>query len=70
MDEIICRYADLPWRVNAVTIVDENGDFNVYVNTKLSFEAQRQAYDHECRHIKKNHFYHGKPVSECEKEAK
>ena len=70
MDEIIFWYVDLPIRVNAVTVVDENGDFNVYVNSNLSSDAQRRAYDHERRHIKKNHFYKNKSVLECEEEAK
>ena len=69
MNDIFCRYADLPWKVNAVTVVDKNGDYNVYVNTKLSSEAQRRAYDHERRHIEKDHFYKNKTVSQCEKEA-
>ena len=69
MDEIACRVLKLPRRVNAVTVVDENGDYNVYVNAKLSYEEQRKAYRHECRHIKKNHFYRGKSVQRCEFEA-
>ena len=69
MNEITCRVIDLPSRVNAVTVVDENDDFNVYVNAKLSPEEQQKAYQHECRHIRKNHFYRDKPVLSCEQEA-
>lgn len=60
----------MPPRVNAVTVIDENGDFNVYVNSRLSVEEQQIAYKHECRHIKKDHFHSSKSVEECEKEAK
>ena len=70
MDEIFCRYANLPSKINAVTVIDENGDYNVYVNVKLSTEAQKQAFRHEVKHIKKNHFFQNKPVKECEEEAK
>ena len=70
MDEISCRIIELPPRVNAVTVVDENGDFNVYVNSRLSREEQVTAYDHERSHIIKNHFYRQKSVSQCEWEAK
>lgn len=56
MDDIVCRIVELPLRVNAVTVVDENGDFNVYVNSHLSHEEQMNAYKHECRHIKNNIF--------------
>ncbi len=70
MSEIVCRVVELPSRVNAVTVVDANGDFNVYVNSLLSLEEQQKAFRHECRHIKKHHFYSPKPVEDCEDEAK
>lgn len=69
MDEILCRVIDLPSHVNAVTVVDENDDFNIYVNAKLSYEEQINAYRHECKHIGKNHFYSERSVSRCEEEA-
>ena len=69
MDNIICRLMDLPGKVNAVTMVDENGDYNIYVNSHLSREEQRRAYRHEERHIYKGHFYTSKAVSVCEREA-
>ncbi len=69
MDDIVCRIIELPSRVNAVTVVDENGDFNVYVNARLSYEQQREAYKHECRHIRGQHFHSHKSVETCEQEA-
>ncbi len=69
MDSIVCRVISLPSRVNAITVVDENGDFNVYVNACLSQEQQQKAYRHECRHIKRRHFHSFKPVEDCEEEA-
>lgn len=69
MDEIVYRVIDLPSRVNAVTVVDENGDFNIYVNAKLSYEDQKRAYRHEYRHIRRHHFHSPKSVKTCEQEA-
>lgn len=69
MDEIICRFVGLPATVKAVTVVDNDGDYNVYINAYLSFEEQKKAYRHEARHIKKNHFFTQKAVKDCEKEA-
>lgn len=69
MDDIVCRTIELPSRVNAVTVVDENGDFNVYVNARLSYQEQRKAYKHECRHIRRQHFHSQKSVDICEQEA-
>lgn len=69
MESEILRLAPLPARINAVTVVDANGDFNIYVNSNLSFEEQRRAYDHELEHIRREHFFTDKPVEECEREA-
>ena len=69
MEHEILRLAPLPARVNAVTVVDANGDFNIYVNENLSIEEQRRAYTHELEHIRRNHLFINKPVEECEAEA-
>ena len=69
MEHEILRLAPLPARVNAVTVVDNNGDFNIYVNEALSFEEQRRAYRHELEHIRRSHLFVNKPVKECEEEA-
>ena len=70
MTEIVCRLADLPLKVRAVTVVDPDGDFNVYVNSNLSLEEQRKAYKHELVHIRQNHHYINQSVSLCEEEAR
>lgn len=69
-NEILCRVIDMPLTVNAVTVIDKDGTANIYVNSALSVSSQKSAYMHECYHIKHNHFYTCKPVSECENEAK
>lgn len=69
MENEIVRLAPLPPKVNAVVLVDENGDYNIYVNEKLSFEEARRAYKHEIEHIRKNHLFVDKPVEACEAEA-
>lgn len=69
MEHEILRLAPLPARVNAVTVVDNNGDFNIYVNEALSIEEQRRAYKHELEHIRRNHLFVNMPVAECEEEA-
>lgn len=69
MDEIFCRSISLPTKINAVTVVDDNGNYNVYINANLSIEEQKKAYIHEIRHIKKNHFFIQKAVKDCEQEA-
>lgn len=47
MEDIFVRLKDLPYGMNAVTILDEDGDYNVYVNARLSYDGQLQAQRHE-----------------------
>lgn len=70
MNDIICRFLPFPPTVNAVTVLDSEGDFNVYINSNLSAAEREKAWQHERKHIIKNHFYKDLPVSDCEREAK
>lgn len=69
MEIEIVRLAPLPPKVNAVVLVDGNGDYNIYVNENLPFEEARRAYKHEIEHIRRNHLFVDKPVEVCEEEA-
>ena len=69
MDDVLTRLIDLPDTVPAVTVLDEDGNYNVYINARLSNDNRRIAFEHELKHIKKSHFYTDKPVQECEREA-
>lgn len=64
------RVIDLPDTIPGVTVLDENGDYNVYLNGRLSKDNYDEAVQHELRHINKEHFYQDMPVRECEDEAK
>lgn len=69
MDEIYIRGIEFPLKVKGVTVLDCNGDYNVYINTLLSDELQRKATKHEIKHIEKEHFYNFDPVIHNELEA-
>lgn len=69
MNDIIVRVRDFPCGINGVTVVDENGDYNIYINAKLSDAEQQRAYLHEIYHIKKDHFYSDRNVEIIEREA-
>ena len=57
MDNVVVRLIDsLPCSVRAFTVVDENGDYNVYLNSKLSHEQLRRSYKHELQHIQNRDF--------------
>ena len=66
MEDVCIRYIDFPCRINGITVQDENGFYNVYINARLSFEAQRAAIKHELTHIKRNDFYSLEPLSKIE----
>lgn len=66
-DGVVVRVIDLPPHVGAVTSVDEDECFNVYVNGNLTEEARERALRHELEHIRADHFYQkNRPVSQCE----
>jgi hypothetical protein len=54
---MIIRKIDLPIGVDGITVLDENGDYNVYINDRLSCDAQAAAFRHEVEHIRQGHFY-------------
>lgn len=69
MDKVITRIINLPRHINALTVADADGDYNIYINAALSDIGRRRAFLHEVKHIRKNHFYTDKPVKRCEREA-
>ena len=69
MESIIVSGIELPPKIKGVTVIDGEGDYNVYINTLLSPEAQKRAQKHELTHIIKDHFYNYDPVIINEMEA-
>jgi len=69
MDAIIIRLIDMPETIHGVTRKDAEGDYNVYINAKLSADGRAQAFRHEVEHIRLGHFYEERPVADLEREA-
>ena len=69
MDEgIFIRLVRLPSTVYGVTVKDENGDFNVYINSDLSKSAQDRAIEHELKHIRRGDFYSDENITILEED--
>ena len=51
MDDYAIRFITLPHTVKGVTVMDNDGFYNVYINSQLSIEEQRKAIKHELEHI-------------------
>lgn len=66
MNDIIVRLQDMPAGIKGVTLLDEAGDYNIYINSRLSMPAQNKAYFHELTHIKRDDFYNSLSISEAE----
>lgn len=56
MDDIIIRLVSFPSKIQGVTRLDDDGDYNIYINSNLSRETQYKAYLHEIDHIREQHF--------------
>lgn len=69
MDAVIIRVIDLPPGVKGMTVKDEEGDYNIYLNGRLSNDQRVEAFRHELDHIKFGHFYSNSPVSVKERET-
>ena len=66
MDSVIIRVEILPASINGVTVKDDNGDYNIYINACISEDARAEAFHHEVRHIQEGHFYSMDDVREIE----
>lgn len=56
MNDIYIRYVKLPITVRGITSEDENGDYNIYINSLMSSDQQQLTIEHEMKHIERNDF--------------
>ena len=59
----------LPLHVRAFTMMDAQGDYNVYINEAMSFEQRRRSFAHEKRHIEREDFVKEQRATEIERRA-
>ena len=57
MDDIFTYLMDMPTTISGYTVRDRNGDYNVFLNSRLSYERRAIAYKHEVEHIQEGDFY-------------
>ncbi|WP_312281175.1 hypothetical protein [Oscillibacter sp.] len=64
------RYIDFPASVEGVTIPNNDGTFDIYINQRLCPKKQQLKLAHEIRHIRNDHFYNDiLPIRDIEREA-
>lgn len=66
MSNIIVRIIDLPCTVRGYTALDDEGDYNIYLNARLNSVQQTDAYNHEMIHIVRNDWSDTKTIHMAE----
>lgn len=56
MNEIYVRLLALPMTIRGVTVTDDEGDYNIYINSSLTLDQQKLVLKHEMTHIERNDF--------------
>ena len=58
MNEVKVIYADLPPRIKGMLVktFDEDECYTVVLNSRLNIEQQREAYEHELKHMRARDF--------------
>ena len=56
MNEIYVRLLALPMTIRGVTVTDDEGDYNIYINSSLTPDQQKHVLKHEMTHIERNDF--------------
>lgn len=67
MDNVYLRFVSLPPTIKGLTVQDEDGCYNVYINARLTYEANQQTLQHEIKHIKSNDFHKFLHIRDIEK---
>lgn len=60
------RYVPLPISVKGVTAMDSDGFYNIYINSRLSYEEQKKTIAHEMEHIVRGDFFSFDALEEVE----
>jgi Zn-dependent peptidase ImmA (M78 family) len=67
MDEKIIRLEKIPLTIPGFCVLDDNGDYNIFINCGHSFEKNRETLLHELKHIEKEHFFSTDDIKKIEK---
>lgn len=69
MGDVFVRQMSMPSTVYGTTVVDADGNYNVYINEQLCDQKKLDTLAHEMRHIEQGHFYDVNSVEQNEREA-
>ena len=63
------RLIDLPYSVDELVSLDEEGFANIYLNARHSYEKQKKSLRHAIKHLDNDDFYNNKDIQTVEREA-
>jgi len=67
---VFVRLVDFPTcTCGGMVMLNDDGTYSVYLNSRLSNDQIRRAYEHEKRHILRDDLYRDVDVSVLEREA-
>jgi len=67
MERVILRYISLPPTIKGLTVQDNEGNYNVYLNARHTHESNLQTLHHEIQHIEKRDFSRFEHVKDIER---
>ena len=69
MIDYYVRLVELPLAVEGVTVPNDDGSFDIYINSRLPEPQRDQVLAHELRHVELEHFYLDLPAELMERQA-
>lgn len=63
------RYVPFPPGVDGAVTPNDDGTFSIYLSSNVDEAHQKEALDHEIRHIELDHLYSDNPIEIIEAEA-
>ncbi|MBQ2230814.1 MAG: hypothetical protein II425_03255 [Oscillospiraceae bacterium] len=63
------RLVELPPTIDGTVVPNDDGSFDIYINSRSPEEKRRAWLEHELEHIRRDHFYRDEPVAALEAEA-
>lgn len=69
MIDYYLRLVALPRPVEGVSVPNNDGSYDIYINSLLPSQRRQEILEHELNHIRQEHFYLDLPVSLMERQA-
>lgn len=63
------RCVEMPVSIGGYVTPNEDGTFNVYINSSLPHDKQKSALLHELRHISRGHYWQDGSILDFESDA-